>query len=379
MTSEPATDKTSLRSAIIRKIERLANEAGAKAIAGDAPIANVEQIKALQSVLAALPQKPILSLNLAAGIGITCLLSVSIAVALPIPWSTWVQLNLTATSISMRLKNDFSWHGTWRVEPKQVSLRNFSRLELPPEYGSRRHSTLELNVNPKGNVRVSDLFFGHGARLAITTQESGTAGIVVRGAPFRGNIDISGEVNGHAGLTLDETLPQQQFDPDMPPGRFGFSHTGQDAPGQQPPHIHGAPIEALVFPDFMITDLSFVEEQPKPERPHETIFASQIIAGTLTMTDTGEQISLTSGAALRLADTRGRVAALLLRHKEVEVVKFEGTASDVTLGTGDFSRNLKPTILEWLFHQQKLGFFWGALTFLWGIAWSAHRLFSGVV
>ena len=95
------------------------------------------------------------------------------------------------------------------------------------------------------------------------------------------------------------------------------------------------------------------------------------------MTDTGEQITLVPGADLQLANTRGRIAALQVTNKEIQV-KFEGTASDVTLGTGDFARNLKPTILDWLFHQQRLGLFWGALTFLWGIAWSARKLFSGL-
>jgi hypothetical protein len=94
------------------------------------------------------------------------------------------------------------------------------------------------------------------------------------------------------------------------------------------------------------------------------------------MTDKDEQISLAPGAAVRLANIRGRISALQVKHNNVEII-FEGTANDVTLGTGDFSRNLKPTILEWLFHQQRVGFFWGALTFLWGIAWSAHKLFSG--
>jgi hypothetical protein len=107
------------------------------------------------------------------------------------------------------------------------------------------------------------------------------------------------------------------------------------------------------------------------------MFTSQITSGTITMIDTGEQIPVVPAAFLRLANSRGRVSALLAPNKDVQV-KFEGTANDVTLGTGKFSRSLKPTILEWLFHQQKLGLFWGALTFLWGMSWSARRLVSGV-
>jgi hypothetical protein len=83
---------------------------------------------------------------------------------------------------------------------------------------------------------------------------------------------------------------------------------------------------------------------------------SQITSGTITITDTGEQITLNPSAILRLIDVRGRVTDLRLGSQGVRV-KFEGTANSITLGNGDFARNLKPTFLEWLFHQQKLGLF----------------------
>jgi hypothetical protein len=94
------------------------------------------------------------------------------------------------------------------------------------------------------------------------------------------------------------------------------------------------------------------------------------------MTDTGERIPLAPAAALLLSEANGLVGALQVTPNNLRL-KFEGTASEVKLGTGDFARNLKPSILDWLFHQQKLGFFWGAITFLWGMAWSARKFFSG--
>jgi hypothetical protein len=375
VTSDPITDKNSLRSAINREIELVASEAAAKAIAGDATAAQVERLKTLQSVLAALPEKSTIPLSLAAIIGITCLLSASLALVIQIP-STRVQLDLTTTSISMRLDTDLPWHGTWPFDPKQVRLRNFTRIELPPEYGPRQVSSIELNV-ARGRVRVGHLFFGRGASVTIAANESGAVDIVVSGAPFRGDVNVSGEINGHAGLDLNESLPLKRFDPEIPPGRFGFLYDGQHSHAQQPPFIHGLPVETLTLHDIRVTDLSFVEERPKPARPDQSTLISQIASGTITMTDTGEQITLVPGADLQLANIRGRIAALQVTNKEIQV-KFEGTASDVTLGTGDFTRNLKPTILDWLFHQQRLGLFWGALTFLWGIAWSTRKLFSGL-
>jgi hypothetical protein len=367
------TDRNSLRRAIIREIELIGREAGAKAIAGEAPIADVERLKALQCVLAALPEKHI-PFSLAVIVGIACLLIASFALAIEVPWAR-VQLDLTTKTIAMRLDNDLSWHGTWRVDPKQVRLGNFTRIVLPPEYGPRAENSLELNVQT-GSVRVGDLFFDHGALLTIATSESGAADIVASGGLFRGYIDVSGEVNGHAGLGLDNSLPLERYDSETPPGRFSFMYNGQDVRGQRPPFIHGSPVEALAFPDIKVTNLSFVDERASPERPDQPMFTSQITSGTITMTDTGEQISIVPATALRLANIRGRISSLLVTSKDVQM-KFEGTVNEVTLGTGKFSRSLKPTILEWLFHQQKLGLFWGALTFLWGMSWSAGRLISG--
>jgi hypothetical protein len=375
VTLDSITRRRSLRSAINREIELLASETAAKVIAGDTPVANVERIKALQCVLAALPEKSIIPLSLAAIIGIACLLSVSLALVIHVP-RTRVQLDLTTTSVSMRLDNDFSWHGIWLFDPKQLRLQNFTRIELPPEYGPRKENSLELSV-ARGSVRVGRLSFGRGASVTIDTNEGGAADIVVRGAPFSGDIDVSGEVNGHAGLNPNDNLPLKQFDPEMPPGRFAFRYDGQSSPDQQPPFIHGSPVETLTLPDIVVSNLSFVEQRPKPARPDQYVFTSQITSGTITMTDTGEQITLVPAADLQLANVRGRIAALQVTDKDIQV-KFEGAANDVMLGAGDFSRNLKPTILEWLFHQQRLGFFWGALTFLWGIAWSARKILSGV-
>jgi hypothetical protein len=357
----------------MREIELIGREAGAKAVAGETPIADVERLKALQSVLAALPEKHI-PFSLAVIIGIACLLIASLALAVEVPWAR-VQLDLTTKAITMRLDHGLSWHGAWRVDPEQVRLENFTRIVLPPEYGQRSESSLELNVQT-GSVRVGHLFFDRGALLTITASESGAADLVVSSAIFRGDLDVSGEVNGHTGPGLDNSLPLERYDSETPPGRFSFMYDGQDVRGQRPPFIHGSPVEVLAFPDIEVTNLSFVDERVNPERPDQTMFTSQITSGTITMIDTGEQIPVVPATVLRLASIRGRVSTLLAPNKDIQV-KFEGAANAVTLGTGEFSRSLKPTILEWLFHQQKLGLFWGALTFLWGMTWSARRLISG--
>jgi hypothetical protein len=55
MTAGPATDPGTLRADISREIERVAAQAAAKTMVGDPASAEVDRIKELQSVLAALP------------------------------------------------------------------------------------------------------------------------------------------------------------------------------------------------------------------------------------------------------------------------------------------------------------------------------------
>ena len=372
MTARSATDPAVLRRDITREIERLAGEAGAKAMGGDSPSAEVDRIKELQSVVAALPQADRFPLRWAAIIGAVCLIGASLAWSIDVPRAR-VQLNLTTASIVMRLADDFSWDGNWRINP-ELRLMQFTHLDLPPEYSVpqplAKEASLELSITD-GGARLRHLFVERGASATIASSETGATEIVVHGAPFRGDIDVSGVVSSRAGPSPGTSLPYESFDPDMPPGRFGFQYDGRSV---LPALLHVSAADTLDLREIPVSGLGFFEE--RADGTQASVFASQITSGILTMTDTDERIQLAPAAALRLVDARGLVAALKVTPKDIQV-KFEGTASGITLGTGDFSRDLKPTMLEWLFHQKKLGFFWGAITFLWGLTWSARRLYSG--
>ena len=125
---------------------------------------------------------------------------------------------------------------------------------------------------------------------------------------------------------------------------------------------------------MQVSGLSFFDE--RSSGTGELAFASQIERGTLTLTDADEQLTLSRGAALRLGDAHGIVSEMQV-GKEGLHITFEGTVATVALGRGDFDHNIKPSLLEWLYHQQKVGFLWGAVTFLWGVIWSARKVLSG--
>jgi hypothetical protein len=39
------------------------------------------------------------------------------------------------------------------------------------------------------------------------------------------------------------------------------------------------------------------------------------------------------------------------------------------IGPKGFEKNLAPSLLEYFYHHQRFGFFWGVVAFLWGILW----------
>lgn len=372
MSDSPEADPQALRAELDREIARLAAQAGRKAMAGEPDGGEAARIESLQKIAAALPAPPNRVLALAILIGAVCLIAVSLAWTMRV-WTTRVQLELVTSTVHLRLTEDFAWSGDLRLKPAEVRLANFSSFDLPNQYGApppiAPGSTLDL-LAPEGEMHLTSFFAGAGALLTVARNATGAVDFDVRDAPFRGDLDVVGDVIVQAKPPPTKPFEQRSFIKAEPPGRFGFQFSGR---GAVPALLHETPIDLPGFQDIAVRGLGFFDERDEASRP---AFASQIVSGTLVMTDTDEHVTLNQGAALRLAEASGLVSTLKVTDKGIALA-FEGTARGVTLGSRDFARNLKPTWLEWLFHQQKLGFLWTALTFLFGLGWSARKLMAG--
>jgi hypothetical protein len=361
------------RSAITRAIEELAADVGRKAIAGETPSAEIERLHALQAALAALPGRPG-RFGLWAGlIGLLCLVVASAALTVRVP-RTRLQLDLHTTTATLRLASDLTWDGNWSSAAGGLRVQHFTQLDLPPEYGQQTTSGREQSLDiaaPAGSVRLRHLSIGGGGVLTVSRSSDGGVDIAVLGAPFTGDIDVTGAVLASTDSGAGASLPAETFPEDQPPARFGFQYDGR---GPVSALLHDRPRDSLVLEEMQVSGLSFFDE--RSSSTGESAFASQIERGTLTLTDADEQLTLSRGAALRLGDAHGIVSEMQV-GKEGLHITFEGTVATAALGRGDFDHNIKPSLLEWLYHQQKVGFLWGAVTFLWGVIWSARKVLSG--
>jgi hypothetical protein len=118
-----------------------------------------------------------------------------------------------------------------------------------------------------------------------------------------------------------------------------------------------------------VAEISFAKETYDSETP----FASGIMKGSVTVLSTGEKLPLQEGSRLRLEGTEGIISRLAI-GPEGSTLIFEGAVRSAIIGPSGFERQLKPSLLDYLYHQQRLGFFWAAASFLWGLLWSARTL-----
>lgn len=112
--------------------------------------------------------------------------------------------------------------------------------------------------------------------------------------------------------------------------------------------------------------IGFVEEFPPGSGNMESVIGS----GELTLLETDRKVILSALDHLTLGKAKSRRLELSKADNGLRVQAiFEGSVSKVLVGTEDFSDNLTPTYLQYLYHQQGLKLFWGALVFLMGIMW----------
>jgi hypothetical protein len=85
--------------------------------------------------------------------------------------------------------------------------------------------------------------------------------------------------------------------------------------------------------------------------------------------------SINAGSQLRLSGVNGVISKMTIGGDGTTIV-FDGIVSGASIGPRGYERELRPSWLEILFYQQKFGFFWTVVTFLWGVLWSARALMA---
>ena len=334
---------------------------------------HIKQLEMYEKLLAALPRSGFYEKYPAILIAGICLLAASMAWTIRVP-NTKIHLRVKTTAVAMRLATPLAWEGMWPVDGALVRLEEFTKLELPPELGAPQplpdRAWLDI---AGGDVQLTRLDMSQGAFVSVTRNASGDVDILTWDQPFQGELQVAGSPSISAG-TRNSKIPiaQATFDPPAPPATVTFDDDGRPS---IPAHLRARAgrLEKLQLRRVPIHDLRlFTETTNANQQPS---FISGITEGKMTLADTGDALELKAGDPLYLEGANGIILELDIGPEGLQLW-FDGEVRGVSLGTPGFKRNLKPTLLAYLYHREKQGFFWGAVTFLWGLIWSGRKLLS---
>jgi hypothetical protein len=303
----------------------------------------------------------------AAIIGVTCLLIAGFAWAMRIP-ATKVHAALTADAVTFRLADAWHWSGTWRLGEGLFRLDEMDELSLPPELSAQPELKGRAWLDAeRGQMTLSDLELGPHGTLALLRNPTGSLTILSLNASLRGQAQITGAPAVSAGDAPSRSAALRTAQWDIP-GTISFYDAGR---GSIPARIELSTSEKITWRNIPIERLSFAYETGgDTEGP---AFISGIRSGTVTVSETGEKFTLREKDQLYLDEPAGLIQEMEIGADGLRI-SFEARVKKASLGVTGFEENLVPTWLSYVYHQERLGFFWGAVVFLWGILWSARQL-----
>ena len=85
-----------------------------------------------------------------------------------------------------------------------------------------------------------------------------------------------------------------------------------------------------------------------------------------------------SATSVILRGLDGYVRQLRVENRDGDedtiAVDLEGTVERVAIGPPGRERDVTPSVLSYLYHNQRLAFLFAAASFVWGALWSLRRL-----
>jgi hypothetical protein len=325
----------------------------------------LKQIEQVEKLLKFIPQSNNTTVYRACLVGAICLVVASVLWTVRLPTSR-LQLDVTSESVTLKLAKQTSWSGNWDLSGGLLRLEDMSRIDIPPELAPQNM----LSGRPwfeasNGDFTLKRLEFQAGAQLLVKKAELLGLDMNSWNSQLLGQLQVYGTPKLQAGRSPEESqkLSEARFDL---PGTVTFFH---DA-AQVPAILRVTPRGSLTLTDLAVDEISFAREKADSE----TSFQSGITKGNLTILTIGEKPPpLEAGSRLRLEGVEGVISDFTVNGDGTHLV-FEGRVRSATIGPPGFERELKPSLLEYMYHQQRLGFFWAVASFLWGLLWSARTL-----
>tara|TARA_B100000614_G_scaffold143517_1_gene127592 strand:+ start:91 stop:1185 length:1095 start_codon:yes stop_codon:yes gene_type:complete len=303
--------------------------------------------------------------TIAAIVGIICVTLAAATQMVRMP-SAGITLVAEATSVTFMLADPWRWEHP-ASGAHAIRLENFEAIDLPPTVIAKEASGDRDWIDVSGgNLSVASLSLAEGSRVTLEA-EPDAIDLFVVGGRLSGDLTLLGDVEVTAGTDdggTDSAGGARSF---ALPEIVSFASPGD---GIVPAHILIRDETPLTFQDVRVTSLSFARETPL--EAGQTAFRSTIREGQVIVSDTQTVVPLNRGDHLELRGGEGARLVHLGLDESISVA-FEGEVERAQLVQAGVHRDLRPTLLEYVYHNERLVFMWSALGFLWGFLWSARK------
>jgi hypothetical protein len=280
-------------------------------------------------------------------------------------------IELKAKLVSMQLADD--WSALESVKLNNVSsiiiegMNEISSKEFRENIVSENGDTWLL-IN-KGDVSLSDLKVNKGANIEIEAPDKlkSLTELSFNDSKMSGELLISGTPVIDGASWQEESNEGKTLFQAPKIVKFSF-----DGTGAAPASIKIRPEDEYELPEFNVNKIGFKKETGVVSQ--ESV--STIISGIITIQEINKTIDVRRNDIVSILvkeendSTKNSQSIVKMDiHPELGDISFsfEGTAKDIKLGHGKFEQSLKPSLLEYLYHQKSFGLFWGAFIYLWGV------------
>ena len=369
-----------VRGDLERHREQLAGRAAARlAREQDADISQeLARLDAIDKILTALPVARWRRLQWPAVAALVCLAAV---------WALWtvtidalgvlgvrtgVVLAVQADTVHMRVSGEWEDSERVRLADGWVRIERAALTFSDPRQG---FATLPddawVDVKAAG-ATLQDLRLEPGTELTLERADGEALAVYATGGGAAGSVLVNGVVSLTWGETDGAAAKTRNFRVDVPE-RMTFSAARQEG---VPARIVLEPEGTLALHDLAVSGLRFGREVAT--EPGEPTFISTVRAGQLRVPDVDESYDLSVGSSVILRGLEGYVRQLRVENRagdeDTIAVDLEGTVERVAMGPRGRERDVTPSVLSYLYHNQRLAFLFAAASFVWGALWSLRRL-----
>jgi hypothetical protein len=350
-----------------RREERIAN-AARRLLAGD-PAAEVrsdiDEIDSYSRILEAMgPPKRRPDWIAPAAVAFVCIAVAGLLWSVKVPRTS---ISMAAQTGTMRFSLSRPWHVENAFRSPRMHFERLSTIQAP---------NLGLSLNEPspdawfelrgGTVDLQTLDIARGARVEIDN-DPGEMDIYAGGARLSGRLTVAGNVTVTAGPRAGETTVNRSYQLEIPETVEFAVLQPQRIPSRLSVH---APADWSLG-RLSVEDLDFVREEIRGAG--ERLLTSGVKSGTLRFDDTSwPEVALREGDVVGIRPTESAVLTTRGAGDAIHVT-LSGLVSSVRVGDVASQRNLAPSYLEYLYGKKSLGFFWGAIVFLWGLIWSVRN------